>query len=64
LAFDDDAAGNRAANILAEHLPLVERLDLQGGDVADAVVNGVRLDRRVRMLVPPPAGEPDAGLGL
>ncbi len=64
LAFDDDEAGNRAADILAEHLPRVVRLDLEGGDVGDAVAKGVRLDRRVRLLVPPPERDAIAGLGL
>lgn len=64
LGFDDDAAGNQAADILAQHLPRVARLDLQGGDVGDAVADGMRLVRRVRHLVPPPDNEPIAGLGL
>lgn len=64
LAFDDDDAGNRASEILAEHLPRVAWLELHGGDVGDAVARGLRLDRRVRMLVPPPHADPTAGLGL
>jgi hypothetical protein len=64
VAFDDDAAGNRAAERVVSAMPGSFRVGLDGGDVCDAYVAGSDLARAVEVGAAAALGGAGGGAGI